>query len=257
MFRKRLLPLFFLLIALGRCAQAEPEQNITMLVVPRDAKAIQVAQQVSTLYPTLIVSYQQFQNMLKLYAWNGEGWVDVPVEDYVNGVFFANPPQHTILVEHENSPAPDILVPNGIWCKTGNRLTSTDPRVMIHLIGRHLNFPYRHWMHFSKKYKLPLEAINPGLINVYWWHYRGDQIFPALEARDLEVDMDKWLYLDIAPPLPVEPVPENLKEIAEIIEDIRRTNAVETAKPAEPAPVADPFSNAEIPAAEVVLPPAE
>lgn len=315
MFKKILLRLLVLLGACVLTAQAEWKFDvtttagpkvITMLVVPRDATAVQIANDISKDHRVLLVCYQQTDELLKIHAWNGKSWVNVPVEDYTNGMFFTHAPTHAILVEPEGSPAPEILVPDGVWCASGNRLTSTDPRVMIHLLGRYFDFPYRTWKDFSRRYELPIEKINPALINITWLHHYGEDLFKKRALRDPKADLDKWLYLDITPPPPVEPVvieaepavippveipavepvkPEEPEAVAEEVSAaVKEPEAVMEEKPApvekpvevpdtndvekiladladvpEPAPkvVVDPFSAREIPAAEVILPPAE
>ncbi|MDH3345937.1 MAG: hypothetical protein OEL75_02010, partial [Kiritimatiellaceae bacterium] len=208
MFKKLILTILFLLSAFNLYAQEEIpwRQNITMLVVPREPLAVQVAQDIAMRYPILLVCYQQTGHSVVLHAWNGEAWVQVSGEDYINGTFFTHRPQHAVIVERDDQPAPKGLVPDGIWCEHGNRLSTTSPRAMIHLLGRHFDFPYRYWMQFSKRYNYALEEINPSLINVYWWHYRGDQVRPALAMRDFDRDMNNWHDLEITPPEPVEPV---------------------------------------------------
>ena len=199
MFKKDLLLCLALFSTL--VAQASPKNEITMLVVPRNAKAVQIAQDIAQLDPVLLVSYQQTHNLLKLYAWDGELWIDISVEDYVTGAFFENPPKHTIIIESENTPATDVLIPDGVWCESGNRLTTTDPRTMIHLLGLYFDFPQRHWRKLARIHGLSVADINPSLVNIYWWQYPEKR--PTL---DPEADMAHWLYLDIIPPTPVEPV---------------------------------------------------
>jgi len=281
MFKKNLL---LSLALLGTCvltAAATPKKEITMLVVPRDMQAIRIAQEISRFYPILLVSYQQTPERLKLYAWNGTGWVDISLEDYVNGLFFANPPKHTILVEPENTPAKEVLVPDGAWCQTGNRLTTIDPRTMTHLLGLHLGFQNRHWNRLARSQTLSVADVNPGLVNISWWQYPEKR--PTL---DPEADMNHWLRLGITPPAPVEsavikaepgtvppvelpaakPVapkgkkqaPKDLPEIDKIMTEINvaaKPAPGVTAEKAAPKKAGDPFSAAEIPAAEVILPP--
>jgi len=259
MCRKCLLSIFVLLCALSLNAQANPKKEITMLVVPRDAKVIQIAQDIAQHYPVLIVSYQQTTELLKLYAWNGEGWVDISIEDYTTGVFFEKPPKHTILVEFENTPSEEVLVPDGTWCENGNRLTTTDPRTRIHLLGLYFNFQNRHWRELAKPHGLSLADVNPGLLNITWWQHPEKR--PTL---DPEADMAHWLYLGITPPEPVEPVViEEEPEVAPAAEvpakeeEPAETVIKELEEAAPKTPVADPFSATEIPAAEVILPPAD
>jgi len=204
MLKRSLLPVLVLLSTFAFQAQAKKE--ITMLVVPHDAKAVQIAQDISRRYPVLLVSYQRMDDLLKLHAWNGEGWIEISAEDYVNGAFFENPPGHVVIVESANAPAPEILVPDGTWCDSGNRLVSTEPHVMIHLLGTYFDFPYLTWKQFSRRYNEPMALINPALINMYWWNTYGEDLWDKRDALDAEADLDKWLFLDITPPPPVEPV---------------------------------------------------
>ncbi len=278
MIKKNVLTILILLSAVCLNAQTNPKKEITMLVVPRDAKTIQIAQDIAEHYPVLIVCYQQTHNLPKLHAWNGEGWVDISVEDYETGVFFENPPQHAIIIEPENTPAAEVLVPDGTWCKSGNRLTTTDPRTMIHLLGLYFDFPHRHWRALAQAHGLSVADINPGLLNIYWWQYPEKR--PTLDPED---DMDHWLFLDITPPPPVEPVVTEEEPIAiapaeipaiEVEEKLPETapaeeapvakktieeliKALEEAAPETQSTVVDPFLATEIPAAEVVLPPTE
>ena len=286
---KKTLPLCLVLIY-TLTVQVSAKNDITMLVVPREAKTIQIAQDIAEHYPILIVCYQQTHNLPKLHAWNGEGWIELSVEDYETGVFFENPPQHAIIIEPENTPSAKLLVPGGLWCENGNRLTTTDPRTMTHLLGLYFNFQHRQWKQLAQAHGFSIADINPNLVNIYWWQY--PEKHPTL---DVDADMSHWLTLDITPPEPVEPIvieeepepiapvetpaieleiEEELPEIAPVEEKTEPIiAAIGEAKPEEnplvnevaieeiiealkaaPEVVLDPFSAKEIPAAEVILP---
>jgi hypothetical protein len=204
--------LYITLVLFGAlCLSAQEEdfpwqKDITMIMVPRNELTLQVVQDISRRYPVMLICYQLTPAAPLLHAWNGEEWVGVRVTDYINGTFFTNRPQHAIIVEKKGFPAPDVLIPDGTWCGSGNRLSSTETRAVIHLLGRYFNFPYRYWMQFAKRYNYPLEQINPGLLNVPFVHYRGDQVVPAFKARDFDRDMDKWSKLKIIAHESIEPV---------------------------------------------------
>lgn len=200
--------ILLMMLGLLFCATAHAgvQNDITMLIVPRDAKTIQIAQDIAGAYPVLLVVYRQTGSVLDLHAWNGESWVPVSVEDYTNGAFFATAPTHAILVHPGRVSVPDVLIPSGAWCQSGNRLLSTDPRVLIHLLGRYFNFPYRHWKELADRYGYTFEQVNPGLINVHWWHYRGDVLLDKRAQRDPKADLDQWYGLEITPPPAPEPV---------------------------------------------------
>lgn len=180
--------------------------EITMLVMPREAIPLQIAQDISRRYPVMIVSYQMVRGDLKIHAWNGDSWVFVSVADYTNGTFFANRPSHAVVVENERLHAPSVMTPSSTWCATANRLASTNPRVLIHLLGLYFDFPYRYWDQFAKRYGYPLEEINPTLQNVHWWNLRGDVLIEKRAQRNFSVDLDKWYYLETLPPPAVAPV---------------------------------------------------
>jgi len=240
------------------CAMAHAgiKNEITMLIVPRDAKAIQIAQDIADAYPVLLVVYRQTGSVLDLHAWNGENWVAVSVEDYTNGVFFANAPTHAILIQPGRVSVPDALVPPGVWCQSGSRLLSTDPRVLIHLLGRHFNFPYRHWKQLADRYGYTLEQVNPALINVYWWHYRGDVVRNKLAQRDSEADLDQWYALEITPP-PAPPAEEPLVDEKAEEEPAATEPAKEVEKPAEESVAADVSAETSVKAEEATeAPPA-
>ncbi len=182
------------------------QSDITMLIVPREAIPLQIAQDISRRYPVLLVSYQVTRGTLKTHAWDGDNWVSVPTNDYASGTFFANRPAHAILVEYDRIRAPQILIPNSTWCKSVSRITSTDPRVMLHLLGLYFNFPFRYWDQFATRYNYPIEEINPTLSNVHWWNMRGDVLAEKRAKRNFSIDLNKWQCIDPLPPPPIESV---------------------------------------------------
>ncbi len=206
--RKLFLFLFVLLLSLTGSA-ANKKTQITMLVVPRQPLLVQIAQDISRRYTALLVCYQQQGDRTAIHAWNGKSWVAVSEEAYARGEFFKAGPSHAVIVENGKGSAPKIMTPDGTWCKSGNRISTTDPRAVIHLLGRYFDFPYSYWMQFSQRYNYDLEAVNPSLLNVYWWHFRGKDLLPAMEKRDYRADMGQWLYLDgfpVSPVMPAAPV---------------------------------------------------
>ncbi len=206
MFKKLILLTATVLSLLSLPAQAWRNDEITMLVVPREVIPLQIAQDISRRYPVMLVSYQTVRDDLKIHAWNGDSWVPVSVEDYTNGTFFAVRPKHAIIVEDQKMPAPAVLVPSSSWCESANRLTSTDPRVMLHLLGIYFDFPFRHWNQFAKRYNYSIEEINPTLHNVHWWDLRADILIAKRANRNFSADLDNWYYLEPIPAPAIEPV---------------------------------------------------
>lgn len=295
MFKKTVLIIFFLcnVAAAQRPGIEKPtprQPDITMLIVPRETQVVKLALDLSRYDPVLLVCYQSTQDAPVLHAWNGDGWVPISTEEYVNGTFFTTPPQQAVLIESKKDAAPDRLIPDGTWCPKGYRLSTTDPRAMIHLLGLYFNFPYSTWRQFANRYEYAVEAINPSLENIFWWHYRGDEKIPAIQARDVDADTEFWNPLDITPPEPTRPIdpappeeinpedkparktvtlPSNPKiqpieepkeqatprsappvPVEQIIEELKKPTELQQSQP-------DPFSTHDMPAADLIFLPAE
>ena len=238
MFKKLVLFTVVALSALSLAVQAGNASDITLLVMPQEEIPLQIAQDISRRYPVLLVSYKLVRGELKLHAWNDETWVSVSAQDYANGTFFANRPKSAIIVEHEKFHAPAVLTPNSIWCESANLLSSTDPRVMLHLLGLHFDFPFSYWNQFAKRYNYSLEEINPAMNNVHWWNLRGDLFVGKLGRRDLLIDLDKWHDLETLPPPPIKPVvteqPQSVPEV-----EIPASESVKVIKVNAPAKTPD------------------
>lgn len=223
----------FLLVAVaGLQAQARwrSDPDITLIAVPRDPVSIRIAMEMEQRYPVLLVSYQQARGQIRLHAWNGESWVAVSEEDYAQGNFFRRAPAEMIVIHGEDDPLPGILIPEGLWCPSIYRLASTDPRVMLHLLGRHFDVPYRVWRDLTWRYRYTMEEINPGHVNVPWWHFRARDVYQARAQRNLAADLDKWYYLEVESPEALGPVEMDVVDPEPVdLED------VEDEVPAEPA----------------------
>jgi hypothetical protein len=273
---KRLL--WLALLCLTACAlPAAARPKITLLAVPADPLAVQIAQDISRRYPVLLVTYQTFQGRTRLHAWNGDNWVPVSADDYARGAFFANRPSHALVIDSEQRPAPAEILPVSIWCAGADRIHSADPRVLIHLLGRHFQFPFVYWEQFSKRYNYTIEQINPELIGVSAWHDPGElKLDKTSRQQAVAADLRLQSPLTTLPPPPVElppPTPPSkpqprptppVKAPAEKSAPLPAVKPAPASQPAvaSPAPAtlpaiqADPFSAEEIPAAEVVVPPA-
>ena len=180
------------------------KREIVMLIVPREPVPVRVGQDIALNYPTLLVTYKKTGDKLEIHGWTGERWVGIHPENYKIGNFFTNAPSRCILVESAEKPAPAEMIPDGSWCMSGHRLSSTDPRVMLHMIGRDLNFSYSIWKLYANAYNLTMEQINPGLVNVPWYHYKGNEL-TYYRRRSVEQDFSKWSTLNIIPPAEIEP----------------------------------------------------
>jgi hypothetical protein len=150
-------------------SQARKEE-ITLVLVPRNDATIQLGLDIANRYPTLLISYLiQGNGSASLHGWTGTQWVNVKVDDFKSGEFFKTGPDSALIIEQEGSAVPDELIPPE-WCKDVSKITTTQIRPLVHLIGQYYNFDFKDWKWFSKRYNQPIEAINPEGLNLSWYH---------------------------------------------------------------------------------------
>lgn len=216
-----------LLIALTTVsAWASRKDEVTLIMIPREADVQRVGLDLSTKYPTLLISYKVARNGgVSLHGWTGKAWVNIKFEDFLEGGFFRTGPNSALIVEKEGVPVPDKLIPSDAWCDEVYKITTTDIRPLLHLSGQYYDFKFKEWSWFSENYKLSMDAINPEGLNVSWYHKRFKDNLKkkgAVGANDLQYWVaERFPQLPIEPVEPVEPV-----EPAESVESVE-TNGTE------------------------------
>ncbi|HEY5653087.1 MAG TPA: hypothetical protein VIR63_01815 [Pontiella sp.] len=181
---------------------ASRKDEITLLLIPREDSAVRVGMDVANRYPTLLISYQVKANgAVSLHGWSGSEWVNISQKDFNAGNFFRKGPDSALVIEKVNAEMSDLLIPSEEWCATVCKITTTEPRALIHLIGRHFDFGYKDWQWFSKNYGFPLDAINPEGLNVSWYHKRLDEHLQkrAIGADDLQFWVPIRQVVDVKP----------------------------------------------------------
>ncbi len=217
----------------GLCAAS---QDITLLIVPREDVPVRVAMDVGTRYPTLVLSYKVMPGgAVSLHGWSGSEWVSVTQESFDSGTFFQSSPGSAMVVEEGAGGAPESLIPSPDWCPEVYRITTTETRPLLHLIGRHYDFKYKDWKWFSAHYKLPLNSINPDGLNVAWYHQRlGENLKKdaTIGSSDLQYffvvrspQLTAEAEMELPPEESVEGAASNQVETAESMADNPLTNA--------------------------------
>jgi|GEM_PF-5215951 len=193
-------------ITLGSFASRKDE--VTLVMVPWDEGSVKVGLDLAEKYPTLLVSYTMApKGAVSLRGWTGSQWVGISAEDFQAGNFFRTGPASAVVVEAAGVAVPAGLLPVRSWCPAAYRITTTEPRPLLHLAGRYFDFSYKEWQWFSKRYNLELEAINPDGLNVAWYHKRLDDHLKH-RGNIFSDDLQYWVVIHesvaVEPAAPVE-----------------------------------------------------
>ncbi len=181
------------------------EEELTLLLVPREETATKLGLDLAKRYPVLLATYQVAPNgAVSLHGWTGAKWVNITLSDYTTGNFFDKAPQSTLIVEKAGVSVPKKLEPPVGWCSNVFKITTTQVRPLIHLTGQYFDFSYADWKWFSKRYGMEIDAINPEGLNLAWYHKRLDEHLKS-SGQEGSNDLQYWVSLR-QPVVPVEPL---------------------------------------------------
>jgi hypothetical protein len=219
-----------LLVCSAVGARAARKDEVTLLIVPREDALVQVGLDIANKYPSLLISYKLGgKGTLSLHGWTGTQWVNVSQQDFLEGNFFKTGPDSALIIEKGNAPVPEQLIPSEQWCFIVSKITTTQTRPLLHLVGQYYDFSYDDWKWFSKRYNQPLDAINPEGLNVAWYHKRMNDHFKKqvpLGASDLQYWVSVRQPVSVEPEVPVveEPVTEEPVEEAAAAAEVEAGN---------------------------------
>lgn len=220
---------------------ASRKDEITLVMVPRDDSVLRVGLDIANRYPSLLVSYKILPNGVSLHGWSGKEWVNITLNDFHEGNFFRTGPDSALVIEKEGVSIPEIMIPPTGWCDAAYKITTTDVRPLLHLVGQYYDFKHKDWQWFSENYKMSMEAINPEGLNISWYHKRfGENLKKGPVAAD---DLQYWVAIR-------HPEPVMAEEVA-----VSETNAVKSVEQPEMElpddPNVNPLTNA-VPVAVVL-----
>ncbi|MEI6892526.1 MAG: hypothetical protein V5783_10180 [Pontiella sp.] len=200
-------------------AAADRKSEVTLVMVPREDGAVRLGLDIAHRYPTLLVSYQVLPNQPpSLHGWSGKEWVNISLDNFRTGHFFRTEPDSALVVEKEGTAILETLIPPADWCNAAYRITTTESRPLLHLLGQYYDFKYKDWQWFSAHYKLSMDAINPDGLNVAWYHKR---FADNLKKNPVAVD-DLQFWGVIRHPVILEEYPETVEELPETVEEEAR-----------------------------------
>jgi hypothetical protein len=259
---KRIRILFSVLLALGvfspLCLQAS-QQDVTLLVVPREEVPVRLGMDIGNHFPTLLLSYRMLPGgNVSLHGWDGAEWINITPEAFATGAFAPTPPATAVIVEKPGVQVPDMLIPDPEWCAATYRITTAETRPLLHLLGRHYGFKFRDWEWFSEEYKMPFDSINPDGLNVAWYHRRLGENLKKKPGGTSDLQYLSIVYIasqlteEKELPGEEENPADNLDELT-VMEDVGEAVADNPLTNAAPQAVIFDADNLDAPAAETEI----
>jgi hypothetical protein len=177
------------------CSLAGRQDEITLLMVPREEGSVQLGMDIANKYPTLLISYKVGANQaVSLNGWTGSQWVHITLDAFHGGDFFKQGPNSALVIEKAGSPIPAALIPPADWCTDASKITTTEIRPLLHLMGQYYDFSFKDWEWFAKRYNLEMDAINPEGLNVSWYHRpMSEHVMP--NDPQGESDLQYWISI--------------------------------------------------------------
>ncbi len=237
--------LFGYIVSIALCTAALAfggrRDEVTLVLIPREDASVRIGMDIANQFPSLLISYKiGAGGVASFHGWTGTEWVNVTEESFRNGGFFpqGKGPGSALIIEKQGAAFPSKLIPPESWCPAVYKITTTETRPLLHLLGRYYDFKFKEWEAFAEAYRQPLDSINPEGLNVSWYHRRlKDQkrSSNAVGAADLQY------WIAVRHPMPIiEPPVEEEKAPAESTDESAPTETVK-----------DPFA-ADAPAAVVL-----
>lgn len=182
---------------------AARQDEITLVMVPREEETLRLGMDLANRYPTLLISYKLgVSNAVSLHGWTGSQWVNIKVDDFQRGAFFKKGPDSALIVEKEGVTVPEKILPPSDWCSSVAKIRTTEMRPLLHLVGQYYDLSYKGWQWFAKRYGMDLDAINPEGLNVAWYHRR---MVDNLKAHGQQGGSDLQYWVLVRYPVADEP----------------------------------------------------
>ncbi len=193
-------------VALVACSaifsSAARKDEVTLIMVPREDATVRLGMDLANKYPTLLISYKLGANeAVSLHGWTGTQWVNVGMEDFQAGNFFRTGPDSALIVEKAGAAVPGKMLPPVDWCASVAKITTTEMRPLLHLVGQYYDFSFKDWQWFSKRYNMEVDAINPEGLNIAWYHRRMGEHLTPRDSQGVS-DLQYWVF--IRQPMAVE-----------------------------------------------------
>ncbi|MEI8139015.1 MAG: hypothetical protein WCI03_04015 [bacterium] len=162
--------------ATSDCVWAGSATPESIMVVPARKRMVQLAFEISRCKEIGLVTYNNSPSLPAplLHAWNGQEWIQISMDDYVEGRFMSGDPKHVFLLGDASS-LPLKMMDGPTWYKDLNRITTLDIATIINQVGNVLHFSTYQWKWLAETYGMKIEDKNTELRRYGRWGAPGKE----------------------------------------------------------------------------------
>lgn len=149
------------IVATSDCVTAGSATPDSIIVMPARKRVVHLAFQMASLKNIGLVSYNTNPALREplIHVWNGQEWIQITMQDYVQGSFMSGDPKHVFLLG-DSTITPLPMLDGVSWYKDLHRLTTFDTATMINTIGKVVKFSSRQWKWLARENGLDIQDQN-------------------------------------------------------------------------------------------------
>ncbi len=146
------------IVATSDCVWAGSATPNSIMVVPARKRLVQLAFKIAQCKEIGLVTYNTSPGLSAplLHAWNGREWIQISMDDYVEGRFMSGDPKHVFLLGDVSS-LPLQMMDGPTWYKGLNRITTFDTATIVNQMGNVLHFSARQWKWLAEIYGMKIK----------------------------------------------------------------------------------------------------
>jgi hypothetical protein len=239
-------------MATSDCVWAGSATPESIMVVPARKRMVQLAFEIARCKEIGLVTYNNSPSLPAplLHAWNGQEWIQISMDDYVEGRFMSGDPKHVFLLGDASS-LPLKMMDGPTWYKDLNRITTLDTATIINQVGNVLHFSAHQWKWLAGTYGMKIEDKSTERRRYGRWGAPGQE-------KDLTPNKLESVVLPPTPPIAepimiktIEPVKSEMPMPPKVESPVVEKPAVPVTVTITPEPVKVEAPKVEAPKVEV------
>lgn len=133
----------------------------SIVIVPARKRVVHLAFEIAQCKNVGVVAYNASPTLTAplIHVWNGNEWIQISMDDYVQGSFMSGEPKHVFILG-DDSMLPPQMTTSPAWCKDVRKITALDPATIINEIGKALNFSSHQWKWLAEVNGLSIKDQN-------------------------------------------------------------------------------------------------
>lgn len=224
--------------ATSDCATAGSATPESIIVMPARVRVVQLAFQISRCKEVGLVTYNNNPSLREplIHVWNGQEWIQISMQDYVQGSFMSGDPKHVFLLG-DSTTLPLRMMDDVSWYKNLHRLTTLDITTLINEFGTALKFSSRQWKWLAEQNGLKIQDQNAERRRYGRWGAPGRE--KDLDPNKLEATKLPPAAIIVDPPPAKVTPPAVVEKPVPVVEEKKPEVPV---APAVAAPVSGPVT---------------